>query len=62
MPMDTVNFRDLSVEAFDTRTLLAHASQQALQRRYEDFLIVDVDGHHWEMMNFPRSSNTSKTR
>ncbi len=54
MPMDTVNFRDLSVEEFDTRTLLAHASQQAVQRRYEDFLIVDVDGHHWEMMSFPQ--------
>ena len=54
MPMDTVSFRDLSVEEFDTRTLLAHANQQAIQRRYEDFLIVDVDGHHWEMMSFPQ--------
>jgi len=54
MPMDTVNFRDLSVEEFDTRTLLAHANQQAVQRRYEDFLIVDVDGHHWEIMSFPQ--------
>ncbi len=55
--MDTVNFRDLSVEEFDTRTLLAHAHQQAVQRRYEDFLIVDVDGHHWETMNFARISD-----
>jgi len=46
--MDTVNFRDLSVEEFDTRTLLAHANEQAIQRRYEDFLIVDVDAHHFE--------------
>ena len=52
--MDSVNYRDLSVEEFDTRTLLAHANQQAVQRRYEDFLIVDVDGHHWETMNFQR--------
>ncbi len=55
--MDTVSFRDLSVEEFDTRTLLAHASQQAVQRRYEDFLIVDVDGHHWETMNFAQISD-----
>src|SRR5580698_921371 len=46
--MDSLNFRDLSVEEFDTRTLLAHADQQAIQRRYEDFLIVDVDAHHYE--------------
>src|ERR1700742_1865249 len=48
LPMDSVNFRDLSVESFDTRTLLSHAKQQAEQRRYEDFLIVDVDAHHYE--------------
>ena len=50
--MDTVNFRDLSVEEFDTKTLLAHANQQAIQRRYEDFLIVDVDAHHYETDSF----------
>jgi len=32
--------------------MLAHAAQQGLQRRYEDFLIVDVDGHHYENMSF----------
>ena len=45
--MDTIDFRDLATEEFDTRTLLAHASAQAAQRRYEDFLIVDIDGHHF---------------
>jgi hypothetical protein len=50
--MDTVSFRDLSVEEFDTKTLLAHANQQAIQRRYEDFLIVDVDAHHYETDSF----------
>ncbi len=50
--MDTVSFRDLSVEEFDTTTLLAHASEQAIQRRYEDFLIVDIDGHHYETGSF----------
>jgi uncharacterized protein len=52
--MDTANFRDLAVEEFDTRTLLAHASAQAKQRRYEDFFIVDVDGHHWEAASYPK--------
>ena len=50
--MDTVSFRDLSVAETDTKTMLAHAAQQGLQRRYEDFLIVDVDGHHYENMSF----------
>src|ERR1700722_11107133 len=52
--MDTANFRDLAVEEFDTRTLLSHANAQAVQRRYEDFFIADVDGHHWEMISFPQ--------
>jgi uncharacterized protein len=50
--MDTVSFRDLSVAETDTKTMLAHAAQQGIQRRYEDFLIVDVDGHHYENMSF----------
>jgi hypothetical protein len=52
--MDTANFRDLAVEEFDTRTLLAHAGAQAKQRRYEDFFIVDVDGHHWEAASYSK--------
>ena len=52
MPMDTANFRDLSLAEVDTKTLLAHADQQSRQRRYEDFLIVDVDGHHFETHSF----------
>ena len=50
--MDTVSFRDLSVAETDTKTVLAHATQQAIQRRYEDFLIVDVDAHHYEVASF----------
>jgi hypothetical protein len=52
--MDSLNFRDLSVEEFDTKTFLEHATQQAKQRRYEDFLIVDVDAHHYETDSFKR--------
>jgi predicted TIM-barrel fold metal-dependent hydrolase len=55
--MDTVSFRDLSAEPLDTKTLLAHASQQAVQRRYEDFLIVDVDAHHYETESFAQICN-----
>ena len=37
---------------FDTRTLLAHAAQQAEDRRYEDFMIIDVDAHHYETSSY----------
>ena len=52
--MDThqIGHRDLSVEEFDTPTLLAHAAEQAAARRYEDFCIVDVDSHHYETESF----------
>jgi len=50
--MDSVNFRDLSLAEVDTKTLLSHANEQAIQRRYEDFLIVDVDGHHMETQSY----------
>ena len=40
--------RDPAHEEFDTRTLLAHAAQQADDRHYEDFMIIDVDAHHYE--------------
>ena len=50
--MDSTNFRDLSLAEVDTETLLRHANEQAIQRRYEDFLIVDVDGHHFEISSW----------
>jgi len=52
--MDTLEarYRDLSVEEFDTTTLLEHAKEQAIQRRYEDFFIADIDGHHYETESF----------
>jgi uncharacterized protein len=52
--MDSTTFRDLSVEEFDTTTMLEHATQQAIQRRYEDFFIADIDGHHYETGSFNR--------
>jgi hypothetical protein len=52
--MDSTTFRDLSVEEFDTATMLEHATRQAIQRRYEDFFICDVDGHHYESGSYAK--------
>ena len=46
------DFRDLAGEEFDTRTLLRNAAEQAVVRKYEDFLIVDTDSHHYETEAF----------
>jgi len=46
------DFRDLASEEFDTRTLLRNAAEQAIVRKYEDFLIVDTDSHHYETEAF----------
>jgi predicted TIM-barrel fold metal-dependent hydrolase len=48
----TRSFRDLATEGFDTRTLLKNAAEQAIERRYEDLFIVDVDSHHYETEAF----------
>ena len=48
--MDTIR-NEIRTPAFDrysTTASLAHASAQAHQRNYQDFLIVDVDSHHYE--------------
>jgi uncharacterized protein len=47
-----VELRDFSLEHYDTTQALAHAHEQAVQRKYEDFLIVDVDSHHYESEAF----------
>ena len=44
--------RDPSQQKFDTTDHLAHAAQQAEDRRYEDFMIIDVDSHHYETGSF----------
>ena len=48
MNLITPIVRDPNEDKFDTRRLLAHATEQAEDRRYEDFMIVDVDSHHYE--------------
>lgn len=44
--------RRVEVEELNTSKLLAHAGQQAAQRKFEDVLIVDVDAHHYESEHF----------
>jgi uncharacterized protein len=40
--------RRVSAEELNTSRLLAHATKQARARKFDDFLIVDVDSHHYE--------------
>ena len=47
LPSSTEAHR-LSVQEFDTTKLLTHAAAQATERRYKEFLIVDIDSHHQE--------------
>src|SRR5665647_1432928 len=52
MNVMTPAVRDPSKEKFDTRGLLANAQRQSVDRRYEDFMIVDVDAHHYETESY----------
>ena len=44
--------RRVTVEELNTTQLLAHARKQAVQRKFDDMLIVDVDAHHYENEHF----------
>jgi predicted TIM-barrel fold metal-dependent hydrolase len=48
MDMAREQVRNLNYNEFTETKSLEHASQQARQRNYQDFLIVDVDSHHYE--------------
>ncbi|MGE4165308.1 MAG: hypothetical protein AB7E67_04905 [Xanthobacteraceae bacterium] len=52
MDLPLSDFRKMAVEEFDTTKLLAHAAQQARERGYDKFTIVDVDSHHYELESF----------
>jgi uncharacterized protein len=41
-------YREPARTEFQTATLLRNATRQAEQRNYKDFIIVDVDSHHYE--------------
>ncbi len=44
--------RDNSDKSFDTSVLLKNAARQRDERGYDDFLIIDVDSHHYETEAF----------
>ncbi|HVV62765.1 MAG TPA: amidohydrolase family protein [Pseudolabrys sp.] len=52
MDLPLSDFRKMAVEEFDTSKLLAHAAEQARERGYEKFPIIDVDSHHYELESF----------
>ncbi len=44
--------RRVSVEELNTSRLLAHARKEAVRRKLDDVLIVDIDAHHYENEHF----------
>src|SRR6202140_3098374 len=48
MDLQSDRGRRVSVEELNTSRLLAHAAQQAHQRKFDEMMIVDVDAHHYE--------------
>ena len=40
--------RRITVDELNTTQLLAHARKEAIKRKFDDMLIVDVDAHHYE--------------
>ena len=52
MDLQSDRGRRVAVEELNTSRLLAHAAQQAHQRKFDDMLIVDVDAHHYENEHF----------
>ena len=52
MDMPNNEVRSLRFDEYDTTQHLKNAAKQAQQRNYQDFLIVDVDGHHYESEHY----------
>src|SRR5215471_2070932 len=52
MDMARDEVRKLRTDDYTTAKHLEHASQQARERNYQDFLIVDVDAHHYESESY----------
>jgi hypothetical protein len=48
MDMPRNDVRPVDLDTYSTPKHLEHASEQARARNYQDFLIVDVDSHHYE--------------
>jgi predicted TIM-barrel fold metal-dependent hydrolase len=52
MDMPREEVRRLSFDDYSVSKHLEHASEQARARNYQDFLIVDVDSHHYESESY----------
>ena len=48
MDMPRSEVRQLRFDEYSATKHLEHATRQAHARNYQDFLIVDVDSHHYE--------------
>jgi len=48
LPTGNEQFFRMSVDSFDTDTVLKNAARQRDQRGFNDTLIIDVDSHHYE--------------
>ena len=51
-----ISVRDVDGDHFDTETLLRNAAHQRDKNGYDDFLIIDVDSHHYENEAFKEIS------
>jgi predicted TIM-barrel fold metal-dependent hydrolase len=52
MDMPRSEVRPVEFDTFSTPKHLEHAAAQARARNYQDFLIVDVDSHHYESESY----------
>ena len=50
--MSTPEVRRVKFDEYASDHSLLHAAEQAHKRNYKDFLIVDVDSHHYENENY----------
>ncbi len=48
LPTGNEQFFRMSVDSFDTNSVLKNAARQRDQRGFNDMLIIDVDSHHYE--------------
>ena len=62
MDMPRNEVRTPRFDQYSTAKYLEHAAEQARRRNYNDFLIVDVDAHHYGTNPTRRCSPISKVR
>jgi CMP-N-acetylneuraminic acid synthetase len=62
MFMELVSDRDrrISIEDLNTCQLLAHATRQARQCKFDDLVIVDIDYRHYEKLAFQQHAGAAE--